>query len=123
MYFKKAKNIAKKITKELNIIGLLAIEMFILNDENILVNEIAPRPHNSGHWTTDACNISQFDALVRSIFSIPIPQITYAKKCKMINLLGDNFYSYKKHPKKKNLRFTFMEKHQLNPQGKWGILI
>ena len=53
--------------------------MFILKDENILVNEIAPRPHNSGHWTIDACNISQFDALVRSIFDIPIPQINIFK--------------------------------------------
>ena len=116
----KAKNIAKKITKELNITGLLAIEMFILNDENILVNEIAPRPHNSGHWTTDACNISQFDALVRSIFSIPIPQITYTKNCKMINLLGDNFYSYKKHLNKKNSQVYIYGKTSVKPSRKMG---
>ena len=65
----KQKNIARKITKELNIIGLLAVEMFVLKNEDIMVNEIAPRPHNSGHWTKDACNISQFDALVRTILT------------------------------------------------------
>ena len=67
--FYKSKKIERKITKELNIIGLLAVEMFVLKNEDIMVNEIAPRPHNSGHWTKDACNISQFDALVRTILT------------------------------------------------------
>ena len=69
--------------------------MFILKNEEIIVNEIAPRPHNTGHWTLDACNISQFDVLVRSIFSLPIPKIIYSHKCKMINLLGENLEDYK----------------------------
>ena len=97
--------------------------MFVLKGEDIMVNEIAPRPHNSGHWTKDACNISQFDALVRSIFDMPIPQITYIKSCKMINLLGDNFYFYKKYLKKKTAGFTFMEKLRLGMLEKWVILM
>ena len=72
-----AKKIAKKIATSLNVIGIIAIEMFICENEKILVNEIAPRPHNSGHWTIDACNISQFEALIRTIFEIPIPEIKY----------------------------------------------
>ena len=116
----RAKNIAKKITKELDVVGLLAIEMFVLNDDSLVVNEIAPRPHNSGHWTTDACNVSQFDALVRSIFDMPIPQITYVKNCKMINLLGDNFYSYKKYLNKKNCKVYIYGKTLLKPNRKMG---
>ena len=115
-----AKKIAKKITKELNIVGILAIEMFVLKDDSILVNEIAPRPHNSGHWTIDACNISQFDALVRSIFDIPIPKITYAKNCKMINLLGSNFKSYLKYLNKKNCTVHIYGKNKIKPARKMG---
>ena len=76
--------------------------MFILKNEEIIVNEIAPRPHNTGHWTLDACNVSQFDALVRSIFSIPSPKIIYYHKCRMINLLGENLEDYKTSLNKKN---------------------
>ena len=86
----------------------------------VSVNEIAPRPHNSGHWTTDACNISQFDALVRSIFIIPIPQITYIKNCKMINLLGNNFYSYLKYLNKKNYKVYIYGKTKVKPLRKMG---
>ena len=51
--------------------------MFVCEKEKLLVNEIAPRPHNSGHWTLDVCNISQFEALVRTTFDMPIPKIKY----------------------------------------------
>ncbi len=87
----KAKIITKKIANALGIVGIIAVEMFVCDREKILVNEIAPRPHNSGHWTIDACNISQFEALVRTIFEIPIPKIKYYHACKMINILGDNY--------------------------------
>ncbi len=90
----KAIKIAKKIAKELNIIGLIAVEMFITEDDDILVNEIAPRPHNSGHWTMDVCNISQFEALVRTIFNLPINSLEYFHNCKMINILGENYEQY-----------------------------
>ena len=96
--------------------------MFVLKDESILVNEIAPRPHNSGHWTIDACNISQFDALVRSIFDIPIPQIKYLNNCKMINLLGENFNNYKKYLNKKIAQFIFTEKTKSSLREKWDML-
>ena len=51
--------------------------MFVDKSDEIIVNEVAPRPHNSGHWTMDACNVSQFEALVRVIFDMPIPHIKY----------------------------------------------
>ena len=70
--------------------------------DEIIVNEVAPRPHNSGHWTMDACNISQFEALVRVIFDMPIPYIKYYHNCKMINILGDNYNVIEKSLNKKN---------------------
>jgi len=67
-----SEHIARRLAEKLNIVGLLAVEMFVLKQPNkegqrILVNEIAPRPHNSGHWTIDACACSQFEQLVRAI--------------------------------------------------------
>ena len=87
----KAKDIALKIANSLNVIGIIAVEMFINENDKIIVNEIAPRPHNSGHWTINACNISQFEALVRVIFDMPIPKIKYYHSCKMVNILGENY--------------------------------
>ena len=115
-----AKNIAIKIVKELKIVGILAVEMFILKNEEIIVNEIAPRPHNTGHWTLDACNVSQFDALVRSIFSIPIPKIAYYHKCRMINLLGENMEDYKKSLNKKNHKVYIYGKNEVKKSRKMG---
>ncbi len=116
----KAKKIAKKIICSLDIVGILAIEMFVLKDGDILVNEIAPRPHNSGHWTVDGCNLSQFDALVRTIYNMPIPKITYTRKCKMINLLGENFNDYKKYLSKKNHRVYIYGKTKIKKERKMG---
>ena len=117
---KKAKKIAKKIISELNVVGILAIEMFVIKNGEIIVNEIAPRPHNSGHWTLDACNISQFDALVRIIFDLPIPKIMYAKKCKMINLLGENLEDYINSLKKKNHQVYLYGKTKVKMKRKMG---
>ena len=119
-YIIKAKKIAKSIIKKLRIVGILAVEMFVLEDGQILVNEIAPRPHNSGHWTLDGCNISQFEALVRIIFGIPIPKMTYVKQCKMINLLGDNYQDYKKYLTKKNHKVYIYGKSKLKKTRKMG---
>ena len=78
--------------------------MFVDKSDEIIVNEVAPRPHNSGHWTMDACNISQFEALVRVIFDIPIPHIEYYHNCKIINILGENYNVIEKSLNKKNYK-------------------
>ena len=109
-----------EIANQISLDGVLAIEMFILKNDQILINELAPRPHNSGHWTIDACNISQFDALVRSIFDIPIPQIKYLNNCKMINLLGENFNNYKKYLNKKNCSVYIYGKNKIKTDRKMG---
>ena len=95
--------------------------MFILKNDQILINELAPRPHNSGHWSMDACDESQYDNLINSIFfnKLTSPQVT--AKCRMINLIGDD---YKKiESLKKNIDAMIIIKKKLETQEKWGIIL
>jgi len=80
---------AKKISQELNAIGVLGIEMFVVDDE-IYINELAPRPHNSGHYTIDACVTSQFQQHVRAICGLPLGNPSLHTPCVMANILGDH---------------------------------
>ena len=86
---KQAQEIAKKITKSLDYIGVLGVEFFVDQDDNLLVNEIAPRPHNSGHHTLDACATSQFEQQVRAICGLPLGSTRLITPVVMLNLLGD----------------------------------
>ena len=70
-----ARATAEKLANALGIVGLLAVEMFVTRDGRLLVNEIAPRPHNSGHWTIDACPVSQFEQLVRAVMGLPLGSV------------------------------------------------
>ena len=115
-----AKKITKKIAIAVGLVGIMAVEMFVCEKEKLLVNEIAPRPHNSGHWTLDACNISQFDALVRIIFEIPIPKIKYYHECKMINILGDNYDYLEKAMKNSNYKIYIYGKNTIKKSRKLG---
>ena len=116
----KAKAIAVKLARSLNIVGIIAIEMFVDMSNEIIVNEIAPRPHNSGHWTMDACNISQFEALVRAIFDMPMPHIKYYHNCKMINILGENYNVIEKSLYKKNHKIYVYGKDEVKEARKLG---
>lgn len=84
----KAQEIAKKIAKELDLIGIMAIEFFVVGD-NLLVNEMAPRPHNSGHFSMDAAVTSQFEQLIRAINSIPLGSTNFHSNGHMKNLIGE----------------------------------
>lgn len=84
----KAIGLAKAIVESFQLIGVLCVEMFVTNDGEVLVNELAPRPHNSGHFSLDACSVSQFEALIRSMCGIPLQQPTLLTPCAMVNLLG-----------------------------------
>jgi 5-(carboxyamino)imidazole ribonucleotide synthase len=85
----RAEVIAKNIASSLNITGLLAVEMFITRDGNILVNELAPRPHNSGHHTIEGNYVSQFEQHLRAIFNLPLGDTRAINNAVMINLLGE----------------------------------
>ena len=88
----KADNLAKKIANDLQIVGLLAVEMFLTKDGDILVNELAPRPHNSGHQTIEGNYTSQFAQHLRAIFNLPLGNTDTRANAVMINLLGEPEY-------------------------------
>ena len=79
----------KELSHNLNFYGVLAIELFELLDGSILFNEIAPRPHNSFHWTMDGCDNSQFDILIRTICGLPVKDVACSGKWEMKNLIGE----------------------------------
>jgi len=85
----RAEVIAKNIASALNITGLLAVEMFVTRNGDILVNELAPRPHNSGHQTIEGNYVSQFNQHLRSIFNLPLGDTRCMNNAVMINLLGE----------------------------------
>ncbi|MEM7291726.1 MAG: 5-(carboxyamino)imidazole ribonucleotide synthase, partial [Pseudomonadota bacterium] len=81
--------IAGTVLKALDYIGVLAIEFFVGEDNQLLVNEFAPRVHNSGHWTEAACTISQFEQHIRAVAGLPLGETTRHSNCVMQNLIGD----------------------------------
>jgi 5-(carboxyamino)imidazole ribonucleotide synthase len=83
-----ARAIAHRVAGALELVGLLAVEMFVDSGGKVLVNEIAPRPHNSGHWTIDACPASQFEMHIRSIAGLPLPPAIRHSDAVMKNLIG-----------------------------------
>ncbi len=83
-----ADRVARRLAEALGLVGLLAVEMFVTQDGRVLVNEIAPRPHNSGHWTIDACPASQFELHVRAVAGLPLPPATRHSDAVMKNLVG-----------------------------------
>lgn len=84
----KIRHIATRIAESLNLRGVLGIELFV-SEDHIWVNELAPRPHNSGHYTIEGTNISQFEGHIRSIMGLPLPEIVSEKPALMLNLLGN----------------------------------
>ncbi|SNB63462.1 5-(carboxyamino)imidazole ribonucleotide synthase [Arboricoccus pini] len=84
-----ARSLAERVVEALDVVGLLAVEMFLDAEGRLLVNELAPRPHNSGHWTMDACTVSQFEQLVRAITGLPLGDPVRHADASMENLLGD----------------------------------
>ncbi len=85
----RACRLAESVAAALDLVGLLAVEMFVLADGSILINELAPRPHNSGHLTFDACVTSQFEQQLRAVCGLPLGSTDLLRPAAMANLLGD----------------------------------
>ncbi|MGH2345929.1 MAG: ATP-grasp domain-containing protein, partial [Chloroflexota bacterium] len=81
--------LAVSIAQKLNLVGLLAVELFVMPDGRLLVNELAPRPHNSGHWSIEACTTSQFEQQVRAVIGAPLGPTDLLAPAATANLLGD----------------------------------
>ena len=84
----RAAGIATDLAHCMGLVGVLAVEMFVSRDGDLLVNELAPRPHNSGHWTIDACPASQFEMHVRAVAGLPLPSASRHSDAVMKNLVG-----------------------------------
>lgn len=87
--FEKAIEIARSLAETLDYVGTLCVEFFLTRDEKLLINELAPRPHNSGHLTFDACFTSQFEQQLRAVCGLPLGSTEYYRPAAMANLLGD----------------------------------
>jgi phosphoribosylaminoimidazole carboxylase, PurK protein len=87
--------VGEGLAKKLELVGTMCIEFFVSSNDEVFVNEIAPRPHNSGHLTIEACNISQFDAHIRGVCNLAMPKIELLQPAAMVNLLGQHLEKLK----------------------------
>jgi 5-(carboxyamino)imidazole ribonucleotide synthase len=92
----KARRIAETIAQKFHYVGVFAVEMFVLPGGELLVNEIAPRVHNSGHWTLDGASVSQFEQHIRAVAGWPLAKpIRHGRRVEMTNLIGDEVEQYR----------------------------
>ena len=112
--------IARRITEALGVIGLLAVEMFVCRDGRVLVNELAPRPHNSGHWTMDACATSQFEQLVRAVCGLPLGATDRLADAVMDNLIGAEVERWPELVAAPNARLHLYGKREVRSGRKMG---
>jgi 5-(carboxyamino)imidazole ribonucleotide synthase len=91
-----ARHIAEKIAAAFSYVGVLAVEMFVVREagQAVLVNEIAPRVHNSGHWTLDGCSVSQFEQHIRAVAGWPLAAPVRHGRVEMINLIGEEVANF-----------------------------
>ena len=115
-----AEGLAIRIADTLDLVGLLAVEMFVTPDDDLLVNEIAPRPHNSGHWTIDACLVSQFEQFVRAVAGLPLGDPARHSDAEMRNLLGDEVESWHTLLTDRGSRLHLYGKREARPGRKMG---
>jgi len=121
--FNQSKDWAIQIAEELKYIGTLCVEFFIDRNENLYVNEIAPRVHNSGHLTINAYNISQFENHVRAVCSLEQIPLNKISNAEMINLIGDQIIPYRNNPEINDNQFFFdYFKKEIKEKRKMGHL-
>jgi len=115
-----AEALARHIAEALGLVGLVAVEMFVTRDGRLLVNEIAPRPHNSGHWTIDACITSQFEQLVRAVCGLPLGAAERHSDATMKNLIGDEVRDWLKLLAEPSAKLHLYGKGHARPGRKMG---
>ncbi|MBR0622160.1 MULTISPECIES: 5-(carboxyamino)imidazole ribonucleotide synthase [Bacillus] len=117
----KAKELATTLAEKLGLVGTLAVELFLTNEGELLVNELAPRPHNSGHYTLDLCETSQFEQHIRAICGLPLGGTALLSEGMMVNLLGDEVDIPKEHPELlKEAKLYLYGKHEVKAGRKMG---
>lgn len=117
---REAETMASRIAEGLDLVGILAVEMFVTKDSRLLVNELAPRPHNSGHWTMDACVVSQFEQTIRAICGLPLGDPTRICDAVMTNLIGDEVNDSARYLSEPRTRLHLYGKAEARPGRKMG---
>ncbi len=118
----KAIQITKKIMESVNYVGVMAVEFFVTYEKKVIVNEIAPRPHNSGHWTIDACYTSQFEQHIRAICNLRLGNTAFHSKAVMKNLVGSDVLNWQKFENSGKCKLHIYGKKTLNDKRKMGHL-
>jgi len=109
-----------ELARGLDLVGLVALELFVTKDGQVLANEMAPRPHNSGHWTIDACATSQFEQLVRAICGLPLGPVDVLVPSRMENLIGDEAGDWLRYLADPAARLHLYGKESARPGRKMG---
>ena len=115
-----AKRLGMQLANSLELVGLVALEMFVTKDGRVLANEMAPRPHNSGHWTIDACATSQFEQLVRAICGLPLGAVDVLAPSRMENLIGEEADDWLRYVSDPTARLHLYGKAKARPGRKMG---
>jgi 5-(carboxyamino)imidazole ribonucleotide synthase len=115
-----ATRIARRAAEALDLVGLLAVEMFVTRDGKLLCNEMAPRPHNSGHWTMDGGGCDQFEMLVRAAMGLPLPAPARFAEVTMLNLIGDQVHDLARFHADPAARIHLYGKAEARPGRKMG---
>ncbi len=112
--------IATNLAQQINLRGVITLEMFVTRDGKILANEIAPRTHNSGHWTIDACAVSQFEQHVRTVCGLPAADPACTTPAEMLNLIGDDIDKIGEYEDKTGTFIHLYGKQESRPGRKMG---
>jgi len=115
-----AEDVGVRLARALDIVGLLAVEMFVAKSGELLVNEMAPRPHNSGHWTIDGCVTSQFEQHVRAICGLPLGSPERHSDAMMKNLIGDAWRNWPELVRDPAAKLHLYGKTETRPGRKMG---
>ena len=115
-----AQTLAARAAEALDLVGLLAVEFFVTREGRLLANEIAPRPHNSGHWTQDACGADQFEQFVRAVAGLPLADPARLSDARMVNLLGEDVRSWPGLLAEPGARLHLYGKREVRPGRKMG---
>jgi 5-(carboxyamino)imidazole ribonucleotide synthase len=117
---RRAEAIARHIAEKIDLVGIMGVEMFARADGSLVVNELAPRPHNSGHWTIDACITSQFEQVVRAICGLPLGNPRRHSDAVMDNLIGDAVNRWTDVVKDPDAKLHLYGKGETRPGRKMG---
>jgi len=115
-----ARQAAEKLLAALDYVGVIGMEFFVMPDGGLIANEIAPRVHNSGHWTEAACIVSQFEQHIRAVAGLPLGNPVRHSDCVMTNLIGDDIDALPEWLQRKNVYVHLYGKAEARPGRKMG---